>query len=272
MHIPVSVVITTKNEEKNIGRCLEALGGFSEIIIVDSQSTDQTCAIAQEKGVRVEQFSWNGAYPKKRQWILDNISTKHDWIFWVDADEVVTPDLKNELQTLILNNVQNAGFFVRGRYVWRGKTLRHGMMNNKIALMNRHKMMFPVVDDLGIEGMGEMEGHYQPIFKTGFAGIGQIRAPLLHYAADDEEGWHRRHKRYARWEAEMTRKDCWPVDPVPWREKLKRLIRTSPIRPWIMFAHSYVLKMGFLDGSAGFNFAAGRWRYCQMIRQNLRTH
>jgi glycosyltransferase involved in cell wall biosynthesis len=271
LKIPVSVIIATRNEEKNIARCLRALEGFDEIIVVDSASTDKTCEIAQEMGTRVEQFVWDGKYPKKRQWILNNLKLSHDWVFWVDADEEVTSALKSELKTLFLNNVHNAGYFIRGRYVWRGEELHHGMMNNKIALIHKHKMEFPVVDDLHIEGMGEMEGHYQPVLKQGFsaARIGQVTEPLLHHAYDDEAAWEKRHERYARWEAEMTRKKSWPVDPVPWRERAKCLIRTSIFRPWIMFGYSYIWKLGFLDGVAGFEFARSRMRYCRMILNKL---
>ncbi len=160
MHkIPISVIVTTRNEEKNIVRCLKALTEFSEIIVVDSTSTDKTCDLAQSLGVRVENFLWNGNYPKKRQWTLENIRISHDWVFWVDADEEVTLECVKEIRQVFSKNVKEAGFFVRGRYIWRGQKLRYGMMNNKIALMNRHKMMFPVVEDSHMEGMGEMEGH-----------------------------------------------------------------------------------------------------------------
>lgn len=268
--IPCSVIIVTRNEEKNIVRCLSALKDFSEIIVVDSNSTDATQELAVQYGAQVINFSWNGLYPKKRQWVLDNLNLQNDWVFWVDADEVVSPDCVTEIARILSRHPREAGFFVRGRYVWRGKTLRYGMMNNKIALMHKARMVFPVVDDLMIEGMGEIEGHYQPILLQAGLTIGQVSSPLFHFAQDERGGWLRRHERYARWEADMTLRGCWPVDPVAWREFIKRAIRTSVFRGPLMFAYSYFWKLGFVDGSAGMDFAYSRWRYCRLIRQAIK--
>ena len=67
--IPVSVVVMTKNEERNIAKCLKALVEFDEVFVVDSDSTDATCAMATALGARVSNFQWNGKYPKKKQWL-----------------------------------------------------------------------------------------------------------------------------------------------------------------------------------------------------------
>lgn len=79
--IPVSVIVVTKNESSNMARCLLALDEFDEVVVVDSNSTDGTVQASKSFKARVENFTWNGIYPKKRQWILDNISLKHDYIF-----------------------------------------------------------------------------------------------------------------------------------------------------------------------------------------------
>lgn len=268
--IPVSVIITTKNEEANIERCLHAMQNFSEVIVVDSQSSDKTTAICNKMRVQVVQFQWSGRYPKKRQWCLDTLALKHDWVFFVDADEVITPALADEINMRFSNeNDQSdyAGFFVKGRYVWRGGViLKRGLLNNKIALLHRKRMKFPVVDDLKISGMGEMEGHYQPVLKHKDFKIGQIKNSLLHYAYEDEEKWVKRHERYAAWENGMNACNLWPVDPIPWRQRLKNLLRKTKFRPHIMFVHSYILKRGFLDGRSGLHFAFCRYRYYKMIQ------
>ena len=264
--IPVSVIVVTKNEEESIARCLAALQDFAEIIVVDSHSTDRTCDIARDAGACVVPYEWNGRYPKKRQWCLEVLDIAHDWVFWVDADEVVTLAVIEEIRGIFRDNPQAAGFFVRGQYIWRGMLLKHGLQNNKIALFNRHKMMFPVVDDLDIPGMGEIEGHYQPVCKDGCSdSIGQIAAPLLHYASEDEARWEARHIRYAQWEAAMTKGERWPDDPVYWRDCLKKLVRRSALRSYLMFFYSYVAKCGFLDGKAGYDFALSRKKYCHLI-------
>lgn len=266
--IPVSVIIVTKNEALRIARCLSCLQHFSEIIVVDSASTDRTVEIAAVHGARVVDFAWNGAYPKKRQWCLDVLSLQHDWVFFVDADEDVTPELVREIAALELDQDRpEAGFFVHGHYVVNGGVLQWGLCNNKLALIDRRKMEFPVVDDLDLPGMGEIEGHYQPVLKPQHkaAPIGQIRAPLQHYAEIDGPAWVARHLRYAAWEAGMNVRQAWPKEISTFRQFLKTVFRRLPARAEIAFLHSYILKAGFLDGAPGFILARSRWRYYRMI-------
>ena len=96
--IPVTVIVPVKNEQKNLGRCLERLKGFSEIFVVDSASTDRTCEIARSYGAQVVNFSWNGKFPKKRNWCLRHLKFSHDWILFLDADELVTEAFEAELR------------------------------------------------------------------------------------------------------------------------------------------------------------------------------
>ena len=234
------------------------------MIVVDSGSTDRTAAIAKDYGAKVINFTWNGVYPKKRQWCLDNLETRHDWIFFVDADEVVLPELTQEIRAL---DFRRAGYFVRGRYVLDGRVLRFGLMNNKLVLFDKSKVEFPVVDDLDAPGMGEMEGHYQPVLKPGFENedIGQLCQAMLHYACEDMKAWTARHERYAAWERAMNAKAAWPEDPVQARNTIKKTLKRLPFWPLMAFFHSYVLKLGFLDGRAGFHLAFSRYAYYRMI-------
>lgn len=262
--VPVSVIITTKNEEKNLSACLSALKDFDDIIVVDSASTDRTIEIARSAGASVISFQWNGCYPKKRQWCLNHLETRHDWIFFVDADEILTPQLVDEIRALPFDC---AGYFVKGRYIWNGKKLRYGLKNNKLVLFNRRKFEFPVVDDLDLPGMGEMEGHYQPVLRPESRGeaIGQLRCELDHNAAQSEDEWLARHQRYAAWERGMNARNAWPSDPVRWRQALKKSFRKLPARGMIVFLYSYIFMRGILDGRAGFDFARKRAAYYRMI-------
>ena len=90
--IPVSVIVMTKNEEANIRACLAPMARFAEIFVVDSNSVDGTAAIATEMGARVVRFTWNGRYPKKKQWCLENLPFGYDWVLYVDADEQLFPN------------------------------------------------------------------------------------------------------------------------------------------------------------------------------------
>lgn len=264
MKIPVSVIVVTKNEESRIRRCLNALKDFDEVIVVDSGSTDKTPDIARECGAQLIDFKWNGVYPKKRQWCLENVRLKHDRVFFVDADEEITSALTEEIGAL---DFACAGYFIRGRYVFESRRLNFGLQNNKLALMDRRKIEFPVVDDLHIEGMGEIEGHYQPVLKKSFEGecIGQLKNPLLHHAYEDRAGWNARHRRYARWENGMNENQAWPLETRGYRRILKIVFRAVPLRPLAAFIHSYILRLGFMDGAAGLRFAASRYAYYRMI-------
>ncbi len=265
---PITVIIVTKNEAPVMARCLDALSAFddtfNDIIVVDSNSTDDTAAIAAAHGARVINFEWNGAYPKKRQWCLDTLDIKHDFVFFVDADEVVTPALIAELKTL---EYTAAGYFIRGRYVVDGRVLNHGLVNNKLCLINREKIEFPVIDDLDSAAMEEIEGHYQPVLKRVYrdSPLGQVRASLLHYTDIHGASWAARHMRYAAWQALVDRRGALPTENHRGRAALKAVFKALPYKPLTAFVHSYVLKRGFLDGRAGFAFARSRWRYYQMV-------
>lgn len=267
MKIPVSVIIVTKNEEGKINTCLDVLKDFDEVVVVDSQSQDRTAQIVKDRNVALVDFIWNRQYPKKRQWCLDHLELKHDWVFFLDADEIVTDELIGELRDLFQGEPETGGYFIRGHYLMNGKILKHGWQNNKIALLDRRKMEFPVIDDLDIPGMGEIEGHYQPVLKAGFGQerIAQIKAPILHDAMDDERAWIFRHQKYARWETGMNKKNIWPRDPKPWRDFVKKHLRHSKFRPQLVFFISYILMLGFLDGKSGYDFAKKKKQYCALI-------
>lgn len=270
--IPVTAIVVTKDEGENLAHCLLPLMPmFTRVIVVDSASSDDTMTVAKAMGADFIPFAWNGKYPKKRQWCLENIFGLGDWIFFIDADEVVTPKLLREMQLLFARGPKADGYFVRGRYVWQNQLLRFGMTNNKLCLFRRTCFAYPRVNDLDIPGMGEIEGHYQPVPIKDGVRIGQLDHALIHHNYKGRGEWTRRHQRYAQWEAEMTRRDVWPVDPVQWRQDLKTATRARWFRPWLVFLYSYVLRGGFLDGVAGLDFALARARYAKDILVKLRN-
>lgn len=256
--IPVSVLVCIKNEAARIARCLEALKDFDDVIVVDSHSTDGTLDIVKQYPVRVVPFTWNGQYPKKYQWSMDHAGAKHDRVLFVDADEIITPELRDEIAAC---DWACDGYFIKGRPVWKGAPLKHGQWNNKLALVDKNKFFFPAVNDLDIAGGNEIEGHYQPI-ALGGARIGQLSASMLH---DCGQGWDGRHENYARWEAGMMARNAFPRDPVPRREAMKRVFRSMPLRGVFVFVYGYVARLGFLDGARGFDYALARGRYYATI-------
>lgn len=267
----ISVIVVTKNEEGRIADCLKTIRPyFSDIWIVDSNSTDRTVEIARGYGARIVNFSWNGTYPKKYGWCLECLNDLQDWVLFIDADEWMNEGLAKEIEALEL---KAAGYFIKGLYKSGSKVFRFGMHNNKLCLINRGKIKFPVVKDIPIEGMEEIEGHYQPVLRAGYKRekIGQLKNALVHNVDIQSPEWLDKHKLYARWEAQMDVRKLWPQENKLSRRFLKFIFKCLPFRPHIAFLHSCILKLGFLDGWAGMDLAMSRYRYYAMVNAEKRA-
>ncbi len=252
--IPVSVLIVTKNAAEGLAATLESLEDFSEILVIDSHSTDGTRLIAAAHKVPVIPYQWNGQYPKKRQWCLENVAVENEWILFLDADEIVTDALRREIADT-LSDTKHAAFFLRGQPVFCGKPLKYGRWNNKIVLFRKGALRYPELPDTHTP-MGEIEGHVQP-FVTGT--VGQLKNALLHDAADDLDAWIDRHQRYAAWQAEIDAANTnLSASERGARRIAKRFFAALPLRPVWVFMDSYVWKKGALDGSPGFHYATAR--------------
>ena len=264
MSTPLSIIILTYNEADVLAPTMQAAATVAnELMVVDSFSEDNTVSIAKEHGAtRIEKRAFKN-WADQRNWAMEQ--SLHPWVLFIDADEHMHDALIAEIKALQLESEKKyAGFFVRGKYIWKGQILEYGLKNNKIALLHKKRMMFPEVNDLNVSGMGEIEGHYQPVFideDRGYS-IGQLESALFHVA---EHGWNARHMRYAIWEAGMNKNKAWPKDPNFVREMCKKLFRAMPGRNFIAFIHCYILKLGFLDGAAGYDFAKSRGDYYRMI-------
>src|SRR4051812_1822327 len=95
--VPISVLIPVRNESANLPRCLKSIAWADQIFVVDSQSPDATAEIATASGAEVVQFQFNGTWPKKKNWALENLPFKDDWVFILDADEVLPPAAEEEI-------------------------------------------------------------------------------------------------------------------------------------------------------------------------------
>ena len=263
--IPVSVIVMTRNEAANIRHCLTALHRFSEVIVVDSGSTDGTAAMAEAGGARVVPFNWDGRYPKKKEWCRRTLRLAHRWLLYIDADEIVTPALADEIAALMRRGPSAVGYMIEGRYVFENKAMRFGLRNAKLALIDRHRAYFPDCDDLAAPGGWEVEGHYQPVVN---GPIGRLKACLLHDDRKPLSAWIARHEAYAAWEAHLRIRGAKAAVERHERYRrrwAKRLIRYMPLQPLAAFLHCYILRFGFLDGTAGFRFAITRAIYYWLI-------
>ena len=268
---PVSAIVLTRNEERNISACLRSLTDFSQVFVVDSGSTDDTTGIATEMGAIVVPFEWDGRYPKKKQWCLDHLAFSHDWVIYVDADERVTPSLTSEISRVVRSEPAEAGFFVQYDYVFMGRVLRHGLQARKLVLLNRTKARFLDYDDLDVKNMWEVEGHYQPQVN---GSVGTLVNRMIHHDADDLYDYFHRHNRYSDWEAVLRLRGKYvnPGEPhPPLRKMMKAAFDLLPLKGMIVFVYSYLVRLGFLDGSAGFHFAMAKAFYYWQVGAKMRA-
>jgi len=254
MRLPITVLVLTLNEELAIENCLRSVENFNQVIVIDSNSSDKTAEIARGLGIDVVNFSWNGKYPKKKQWALELSQIRNSWILFLDADEIVTEKLRKEIQAFVLSlkHENFAAVEIPLEYYFLQSRLKHGHKVKKIALINRHKAMFPIVDDLSVMNMWEVEGHYQPIFE---GRLKRMKSPLKHMDPDGLYDYFARHNRYSDWEAEVGINDELAKSVRRNRTRQGRVYDRLPFKPFAFFLYSYILRCGWLDGSAGFNYA-----------------
>jgi glycosyltransferase involved in cell wall biosynthesis len=246
----ISIIILTFNEEKNIIGCLESVYGWAcDIFVVDSFSTDQTLSIARTYTDKINQNHWL-SFAKQREWALNHLDIQTDWILFLDADERLTPEIKLEISGLIANKeLLEKGYFIKRRFFFLNKWLKHGGYYPlpELRLFSSHDIHF--FDEGG--GARErflVDGH-----------TNMLNHDVVHIYDKGIQFWIAKHIKLARLEAQADlevaktaqkisgkfgsnswlRNEVWPLLP-----------RT--IRPLILFFYRYILRLGFLDGQAGF--------------------
>lgn len=263
--LPISVVVPVKNEERNIAACLESVAWVDEIWLVDSHSTDRTCEIAEQFGARIVQFDYAGGFPKKKNWALEHLPFKHEWVLLLDADERVTPELKTEIAE-VLNHPNGAnGYYINRRLIFLGRWIKHcGWYPSWNLRLFKHRLgrfERPHAED--VENAGDVEVH-EHVLLNGRAEY--LKHDLLHEDFKSIYHFIERHNRYSNWEARVytnlavgdsgaSSVRASPFgSPIERKRFIKRLWARLPFRPLLRFFWMYVVKFGFLDGRAGLIF------------------
>ena len=263
--IAVSVVIPVCNEEANLAECIERLGAFDEVIVVDSGSTDATCQIAADFGARIIQFHWNGRYPKKRNWVLLHQQLRNNWVLFLDADELVTKEFCEQARQAVKDD-QFDGFWLRYTNHFLGRPLKHGDPQRKLALFRGARGLYEMIDEDAWSAL-DMEVHEHPVIN---GTVGEITAPIDHR---DDRGIAKfidRHKDYALWEAQRTLQlrnsgpDIWNQLTERQRSKYRSIHKWW--FAWAYFLWTFFAKRGFMDGLAGFSYAFYKSWYFWTIR------
>ncbi len=256
--VPVSVLVPIRNEATNLPRCLGSVRWADEIFVVDSRSSDGSVGIAEALGARVVQFEFNGTWPKKKNWALENLPFRNEWVFILDADEVLPAATEAEFRQAIAEAGATAGYWINRRFMFMGRWLEHAYYPNWNLRLFRHALgRYEQLTDAETAS-GDNEVHEHVIVQ---GPTGRLRCELDHYAFPSVEVFVEKHNRYSNWEARvavdrLVRPEAsLQSKRVAGRRKLKELSQRLPFRPLLRFLYVYLWQRGFLDGREGYYFA-----------------
>jgi glycosyltransferase involved in cell wall biosynthesis len=242
----ISVVVITRNEEKNIARCLESAASVSdELIVVDAESTDGTAAVAEKLGARVFSRRWDDYSSAKN---FGNRQASHDQVLSLDADEVLSAELARSVGEV--RGREAPGNYRCRRLSWfGGRWIRHGgwYPDIKIRLFDRRDLAWA-----GTVHETLANPHGKP--------VGWLQGDLLHYPFDSDDAFVRAQRRYAALAAEALHRQGF-------RPRFYHLY----LKPAFRFLRDYVWRRGFLDGLPGYRISltsayAVYWKYAAAQR------
>lgn len=222
----ISATIITLNEEENIAEAIRSLTFADEIVVVDSESADRTIDVARDLGTRVVIQKWLG-YAAQKNFAAQQAS--HDWIFNLDADERVTPELAQEIERLKQQNASNvAAFEMPRRVFYLGKWIKHSgwYPDYKIRLYNRSQ--------------AQWQGDYVHESVKTIGKVAKLHGDLLHYTVRNSSEHHLRIDRYTMLAAEEA-----------FTKGKKLSLLSILLSPFATFIKTYFFKLGFLDGIQG---------------------
>ncbi len=236
--IPVSVIIVTKNEEKNIRDALESVKDFEDIVVVDSFSNDNTIDICKAYTDRVFQHEWQG-YAKQKQMAVDLAAGP--WVLILDADERVTPELKNEIALKTSSHTSHLtphdcnGYYLPRKNYFLGKWIRHS------GWWPDHTLRFFRKDVSYVE---QREVHEKVVVK---GQLGYFKNPLEHYTYRTISEYIKKMENYST----LSAKEILLKNPMSSISLIFRML----ISPPFTFLKMLLLKQGFRDGIHGFILA-----------------
>jgi glycosyltransferase involved in cell wall biosynthesis len=263
----VSILVLTLNEERNIAACLESLAGFDDVVVLDSLSTDRTQEIARGLGASVVERRFDN-WAAHQNWAMEHVSFRNPWVFYLDADERMTPDLRDEIAAIAADTGRReVAFYCGRRNFFMGRWIRRAMPPGMIMRFFRpdrirfERLVTPVPVIDGPHGyLRGMFDHYN--FSKGLT------------------EWFDKHNKYSLFEAmeglKVVRQpapgiaDLLAGDRFRRRKALKDLSFRMPMRPLLKFLWMYVWKLGFLDGRAGLTYCRLQAIYEYMIVVKMR--
>lgn len=263
--IAVTVAVPVKNEGSTLEACLARLYRFAEVVVIDSNSADNTRQVAEKAGARVLNFEWDGRYPKKRNWFLLNSPPTQPWVLFLDADEFIDDDFCDALEFAIEDESVN-GYWLEYSNHFMGKLLRHGLPQRKLALFKVGKALYEKIEEDNWSHL-DMEIHEHPIVN---GVVKEIKAPIEHRDDRGISVFLQKHIGYAQWEARRSlslSSDKGPIaiDLTP-RQRFKYKYITKWWYSYFYFIYTYIVRFGCLDGGRGLHYALYKAWYFRTIR------
>jgi glycosyltransferase involved in cell wall biosynthesis len=260
MKLPITVIILTYNEEKNIEECLKSIHGFfEEIFIVDSFSTDKTIEIAKKYTDKIYQHKFED-YSSQRNWALNNLPIRTEWVLNLDADHRVTKGLIDELKEIFSKGLEKNfnGFLISRKTIFMGKWIKYG----------GHYPVYHAILFRKNSGRCEKRLYDQHFVVNGK--LKKLKGDVIDIVADSIDKFISKHIKWAYLEAKeqmiKREKDIKPSlfgNPIQKRRFFREIYNKFPlfIRPFLYFIYRYFLRFGFLDGIEGliFHFLHALW-------------
>ena len=254
--MPFSVVILTLNEERNLPGCLQSVAFCDDIVVLDSGSTDGTDAIAREAGARVFVRKFDN-FGGQRNFAQKHIPFRHPWVFHLDADEELTPQLAAECERHS-REMDLDGYYVAPQMMFFGRWVPH--CTDYPAWQARF-VRAPQFEFIEV-GHGQREAPHMR--------LGRLTESYRHDLTTGGVGeWLDKHRRYAKAEAashlatieKLGLTTLFGSNKLLRRRALKQLSYRLPFRPFFRFVYQYILRRGFLDGRPGFQYCLLLARY-----------
>ena len=265
--LPLSVLILTLNEEANLPGCLRSVSQCEDVVVLDSGSTDRTVEIALAAGARVYARSFTN-FANQRNYAHDSIPFRHPWVFHLDADEVMTPELAAECAALPEKSSPD-GYY----------TAPHMMLNGRWM---KRCTDFPAWQARCVRAKGFrfiQVGHGQreaPEMKMGY-----LKHSYQHdISTPNPAEWEAKHRRYARDEAMRYLSERRPLgrtiqslanaDRLERRRAMKQLSYFMPLRPALRFIYQYIFRLGFTDAVEAMDYCLLLARYERFISEEIK--
>ncbi|MCT0208296.1 glycosyltransferase family 2 protein [Synechococcus sp. CS-1332] len=263
--LDLTVALPVRNEERNLAPCLQAIGtGFARsVVVIDSSSTDATAEMARSHGAEVVNFEWNGRFPKKRNWFLRHHTPPTAWVLFLDADEILSPDVKCEIAA-VLPQSPFKGYRLTYTNYFLGRRLRGGYPLHKLALFRVGEVEYERIEEEAWSQC-DMEVHEHPIVR---GSIGTIRSRIDHRDLRGIDAYMRKHNEYAAWEAQRllaSLRESAAAKTWSRNQRLKYRLVTTPWGGLVFFFGSFFLMGGWRDGSVGFAFSLLKSAYFVQI-------